>query len=113
MTTVVTELRDHEWGGIAQKRLDDEFYYFAALDAEVAVQRADLFESLWRQLDSLELVKNKSVIPTEVACAGKAPIAAYLYAVHQQPVADIAQALDVSSATVEQYLADVKSGRRL
>jgi hypothetical protein len=51
-------------------------------------------------------------VPARVAASGKAPLAAYLKVVHRKGESWIAKQLDVSEATVRQYLSDLRRGVR-
>ncbi|WP_162989935.1 hypothetical protein [Natronorubrum halophilum] len=112
MVTVVSEQISHGWGETVHKRLDGESYYFVSFDEYKAKRRADIFESLWLAIDGVDIV-DQDVIPIKVAREGKAAIASYLYSVHLKSIGNIAEILKVSPSTVEQYLTDVKAGRRL
>lgn len=51
-------------------------------------------------------------VPVEVAAAGKAAVAGYLNVVHRKRPSWIALRLGVSEQTVQQYLSDLRQGRR-
>lgn len=101
-----------DWGGVAKVDFEDrDPVYFTGFDKKEAQIRADLFRSLYERCGPCEIIESNSV-PINVACSGKPAIAAYLYAVQLWPVDAIAYQLSVSSSTVQQYLSDIRRGRR-
>lgn len=110
---VITELSRKEWGGWVRKDLNGETFYFAALNQEAAEARARIFEELWIGLGGWDPFVESKAVPIEVACAGKPAIAAYLYACELHSADEISDELGIASSTVNQYIADIKAGRRL
>lgn len=101
-----------EWGGIARFRSNDgEKVHFTALDPEEANRRALVFGALYIRYDGLDVV-GRDVVPTRIACSGRAVLAAYLFAAHELSITEVAERLEVEPSTVEQYLSDVRQGRR-
>jgi hypothetical protein len=60
----------------------------------------------------MKLTDTPDVIPVNIAVMGKPAMAAYLDTVHKVDKREIADELDVSLGTVEQYFSDFKEGRR-
>lgn len=110
MVKVMSSKKD--WGGVAKVDFDNrDPVYFTGFDKKEAQIRADLFRSLYEKCGPCDIIESGSV-PINVACSGKPAIAAYLYAVQLWPIETIAYQLSVSSSTVEQYLSDIRRGRR-
>lgn len=97
-----------EWGTIVRASItDDKTVYFSGFDKGQAEKRAITFRALhYRCKDGCEIRRN--AIPTEVACMGKPAIAAYLFAVHEEGPGDIADRLEISPATVNQYMSNFR-----
>ena len=113
MAIVVVE-DDLEWGTSVRVRITDEdFCYFSGFDYDSAIRRGLVFRALYERTGCKIL--RRDAIPTTVTCSGRPMVAAYLFAVHHESVdnvANVAERLEVSPSTVEQYLSDVRHGRR-
>ncbi|ADD03833.1 uncharacterized protein Nmag_0241 [Natrialba magadii ATCC 43099] len=108
--------RKCEWGRVVRVETDDgQVHNIEAIgrDDEESLHKARVFRALYEGLGGFELEERRGAVPTGVACAGKAAIAAYLYTVQQMRPRDIAEDIGVSKRTVSQYISDVKAGRRL
>ena len=75
-------------------------------------RRGQLMGELWHRAGDMELTEDPDVIPVEIAVMGKPAMAAYLDTVHKVDKREIAEDLNVSLGTVEQYFSDFKEGRR-
>ena len=71
-----------------------------------------LLASLGDRLGSFSIVSDKDAVPGYVVGEGTPAVAAYLYAVQEQSIDDIAEMLGVSSNTVNHYLSAVCNDRR-
>lgn len=88
--------------------------------AGTALQRAKTYGMLVRILSSNDAIRTPRKtdsdrdVPAKIATEGNAVVAAYLYAVHELSVEDIASItrMDMSTATISQYLSDIRAGRR-
>lgn len=103
---------DTEWGVNVRYPISEEkTMYFSGFDREHAQKRALVFESLNERCeDDCGICRNS--IPTEIACMGRAAIAAYIFSVHGESYKEIAARLDVAQKTVEQYISDFRHNRR-
>ena len=79
-----------------------------------AERHAALIEALWDRYEEPALFSKRytGLIPIRMATEGKALIAAYLYALHENSKTEVAELLSITPETVDQYLSDVISGRR-
>lgn len=103
-----------DWGWVA--RVDRDGYtphFVESFNRDEAEHRGAICCALFERFSvEMEVVEDTSVVPVVVACEGKASIAAYLYAVQLESIEDVSSRLDVSTASVEQYLSDFRYGRR-
>lgn len=51
-------------------------------------------------------------VPVDVSVHGKPYIAAYLFAIHDKPIGEIAQEMGLTNSTISQYISDVVNSRR-
>lgn len=68
--------------------------------------------SLQRRFGDLEVCEDQNFIPVKVAREGKAPISAYLFAVHGLDPEEIADRLQVKRNTILQYINKFKHDYR-
>lgn len=87
--------------------------------AGTALQRAKTYGMLVRILSNDTIrtpwkTDSDRDVPAKIATEGNAVIAAYLYAVHELSVEDIASItrMDMSTETITWYLSDIRAGRR-
>lgn len=74
--------------------------------------KTELFAALYDRTDG-QLVRDEyDLVPLPVALEGKPAIAVYLWCTDAASRGEIADALDVSRATVRQYLSDFRTKRR-
>lgn len=59
-----------------------------------------------------EWAAESHAVPAEIAAAGKAALAGWLKVVHRRSASQIAHRLGVSESTAQQYLSDLRQGRR-
>ncbi|WP_144925955.1 hypothetical protein [Halorubrum salsamenti] len=55
---------------------------------------------------------DRGYVPVNIGAHGKPYIAAYLFAIHDQSIEQIAQEMDLTNSTISQYVSDIVSGRR-
>lgn len=55
---------------------------------------------------------DRGYVPVDVSVHGKPYIAAYLFAIHDKPIGEIAQEMSLTNSTVSQYVSDVVNRRR-
>ena len=85
-----------------------------------ALQRAKTYGMLVQILSSNDGIRpprktdSDRDVPAKIATEGNAVVAAYLYAVHELSVEDIAciTRMDMSTATISKYLTEHRAGRR-
>lgn len=77
-----------------------------------AKRKAFCWAAIMQKTGLRRMESDPGVVPIEVATLGKPYIAAYLYAVHEFEIAEIADKLDLSEQSVSQYLTDVGKLRR-
>lgn len=75
-------------------------------------RRATRFAELWNRVDGFEIIENESGIPIKIANIGKPAISTYLKIVHRLDEQEIANRLNVSRRTVQQYLSKFKHRQR-
>ncbi|WP_380680622.1 hypothetical protein [Salinigranum sp. GCM10025319] len=110
MVEIITDEKD--WGAIVRVDIPGkEAIYFAGFDKKEEQRRADIYRKLYDKCGSFDTLEVGNV-PLKIACSGNPALAAYMYAVQRQPVQSIALHLKVSPSTVEQYLSDIRRGRR-
>lgn len=86
--------------------------YFSGIGNKYEARRkGEVYETLADEYDLSEEC-SKGTLPVNVVTDGKESIAAYMYAVHEMSKPDVADVLDIRTETVEQYLANVRSGFR-
>lgn len=55
---------------------------------------------------------DRGYVPVDVSVHGKPYIAAYLFAIHDKPIGEIAQEMGLTNSTISQYISDVVNRRR-
>ena len=55
---------------------------------------------------------DRGFVPVNVGAHGKPYIAAYLFAIHDKPIGEIAQEMGLTNSTISQYVSDVVNSRR-
>lgn len=64
------------------------------------------------QLERFRISSDRRDVPINIVNEGKSVVAAYLFIIHGWSKAEVAEMLDVSSQTVQQYLTNVMTGNR-
>lgn len=106
------DIYDTEWGAVAKIRISpEEPHYISGFNRRIVKYRAQVFDEILSR-DGFTLVDDSSVVPVDVAAQGKAALAAYLFAVHEDGREEIAERLSVTVSTVNQYLSDFVHDRR-
>lgn len=112
LCTMKKYIGERDWGVVGRLRTDDEeVIHISGFDEEVVWERVCLLEAILERTD-FEIVWERGIVPVEVACLGKAGLAAYLVAVHGQSRKDVADILSVAPSTIKQYLSDFRNERR-
>jgi hypothetical protein len=75
-------------------------------------RRATRFAELWNRVDGFEIIENESGIPIKIANMGKPAMSTYLKIVYRLDEQEIANRLNVSKRTVQQYLSKFKHRQR-
>lgn len=91
---------------------DGREFEFSRGSRSINRRRGQLMGELWHRASDMKLTDTPDVIPVNIAVMGKPAMAAYLDTVHKVDKREIADELDVSLGTVEQYFSDFKEGRR-
>lgn len=74
--------------------------------------KAGAMAVLWYRSGGFEIGDDESMIPVEIAAMGKPAIATYLDVTQNIEREIIAELLDISKGTVEQYVSKVRRGHR-
>jgi hypothetical protein len=91
---------------------DGDEFEFSNWSRSINRRRGQLLGELFGRTGGMKITTNSEVIPLKIAVMGKPAIAAYLDTVHTVSKEKIAEQLEVSLGTVEQYFSDFKEGRR-
>jgi len=91
---------------------DGREFEFSHGSRSINRRRGQLMGELWHRAGDMKLTDGPDVIPVKIAVMGKPAMAAYLDTVHKVDKREIADELDVSLGTIEQYFSDFKEGRR-
>ncbi|MHC3382211.1 hypothetical protein [Haloarcula sp. H-GB5] len=98
---------------ISRYWVDTPQHHYVFSNSWTGAKRQALCWAAIMQKTGLRTMESDSnVVPIEVATLGKPYIAAYLYAVHEFEIDEIAEKLDLTEQSVSQYLTDVGKSRR-
>lgn len=101
---------------------DDRTYWVGTTDGKIFEfsgdsditnrKNATIMAMLWGRSGGFKIVDDGEMVPVKVAVLGKPSIAAYLDVVQDMDRKTIAEKLDVSTGTVDQYISKVRRGHR-
>jgi hypothetical protein len=75
-------------------------------------RRAFAWAAIIAETDCRDDEAERGYVPVNVGARGKPYIAAYLFAIHDEPIGEIAQYMGLTNSTISQYISDVVNNRR-
>lgn len=112
MPLTTADIDSHPWM-VSRYWVDAPRHHYVFSNSWTGAKRQALCWAAIMQKTGLRTMESDSnVVPIEVATLGKPYIAAYLYAVHEFEIDEIAEKLDLTEQSVSQYLTDVGKSRR-
>lgn len=75
-------------------------------------RRALAWAAIIAETDCRDDEAERGYVPVNVGAHGKPYIAAYLFAIHDEPIGEIAQYMGLTNSTISQYISDVVNSRR-
>lgn len=75
-------------------------------------RRALAWAAIISKTDCRDDEADRGYVPVAVSTHGKPYIAAYLFAIHDKPIEEIAHDMGLTNSTISQYVSDVVNSRR-
>lgn len=94
------------------KTSDDKVFEFSEQSGSINKNKAGAIAVLWYRSGGFKITDDCSLVPVKIAALGKPAIASYLDVTQNINREEIAELLNVSKGTVEQYVSKVRRGHR-